>query len=244
LSAAGSNTNGSKSIDITGVTNLSASTSYCVDVSRATFDPITNPAAGEYSVTVTTKASAAVVDTATIDADVISDDQIQVTATVPASFTFALDSNSTSFTTSLSTGSVVQTTQRTATINTNATSGWVAWAKDSQTGLHSTTASKTIASTTPGSAATLSAGTEGYVLGVDSTNGGGTGSITVTAAYQGTGANADGSGLDTSYRQIASSNGTALNHVLQLHGKAAINGQTPAATDYADTWTVIGAGSF
>jgi hypothetical protein len=217
-----------------------------VDVSRtSTNDPIVNAAAGTYSVTVTTQDSVpAAIDTATITADTISDDQIQVSATVPPSFTFVIDSNSTSFTSNLSTGSVAQTTQRTVTITTNATAGWVAWAKDSQTGLHSTIASKTIAATTPGTGATLSAGTEGYVLGVDDVDASGGGTVAVVGAYSGTGSDANGSGLDTSYRQIASSNGTANGDVLQLHGKAAISGQTPAATDYADTWTVIGAGSF
>jgi hypothetical protein len=246
LTVAGNNTNGTKNITVSGVTNLTASTSYCVDIDRTTTnDPITNAAAGTYQIGVTTQDSTPTdIDTATIASNTINDDQILVSATVPTSFTFVIDNNSTSFTSNLSTGSVVQTTQRTATITTNATAGWIAWAKDSQTGLHSTIASKTISATTPGTGATLSNGTEGYVLGVDAVDAASGGAVSVVGAYAGTGADADGSGLDTTYRQIASSNGTANGDVLQLHGKAAISGTTPAATDYSDTWTVIGAGSF
>jgi len=246
LTVTGNNTNGQKSLIVGGVTNLTASTSYCVDIDKTTtHDPVTNAAAGSYSLTVTTRDSGpADIDSTVVGAYTVTDDQIVVSATVPTAFTFVLDANTTSFTTNLSTGSIVQTTLRTATVTTNASAGWVAWAKDSNTGLTSAAAGKTIASTTPGSAATLSTGAEGYVLGVDKTDAGGGGTVTVTAAYAGTSGDNNGSGLDTTYRQIGSANGTANGDVLKLYGKAGISGTTPAGNDYTDTWTVIGAGTF
>jgi hypothetical protein len=246
LSIAGNNTNGSKGFTITGVTNLSASTAYCVDIDRTgTNDPVTNPAAGQYIITVTTQDNGpATIDSTTVAARVISDDQITINAVVPPSFNFVIDSNTTNFTANLDATVVRQTTARTVTITTNATQGWIAWAKDSNTGLTSAAAAKTINSTTPGTGATLSAGTEGYVLGVDKTDAGGGGTVTVTAAYAGTNADANGSGLDTNFRQIGSSDGTANGDVLTLYGKAAISPITPAGNDYTDVWTVIGAGSF
>lgn len=246
LSATGSNTGGSKNITISGVTNLSASTTYCVDIDRtATNDPITNPTAGEYIINIATRDAGAVdVDTTRIAARVISDDQIVVSASVPPNFNFVLDANTTSFTAELDFSLVRQTTARTVTINTNATSGWIAWARDSNVGLSSAAAGYTIASTTPGTGATLTPGTDGYVLGVEATDAGGGGTVAVVAAYQGTGVNANGSGLDATFRQIASSNGTANGDILTLRGKASITNVTPAATDYTDTWTIIGAGSF
>ena len=246
LSVTGNNTNGQKNITISGVTNLSASTSYCVDIDRtATNDPITNPAAGQYTVTITTRDSgAATIDDSRITARVISDDQIVVSAAVPPVFNFVIDANTTSFVADLDPGAVTQTTARTVTINSNATEGWIAWARDSNTGLTSAVAGYTIASTTPGTGATLVNGTEGYVLGVEATDAGGGGTVTVIAAYQGTAVNNNGSGLDTAYRQIASSDGTANGDVLTLRGKAAVSNVTPAGNDYTDTWTVIGAGSF
>lgn len=246
LVATGSNTGGSKNIAITGVTNLSATTSYCVDVGRtSTNDPITNPTAGIYSVSVDTRdGSSGVIDNTVIGARVISNDQIVVSAIVPPSFNFVLDSNTTSFVSNLDSGSVIHTTPRTVTITTNATGGWIAWARDSNVGLTSAAAGHTIASTTPGTAASLATNVEGYVLGVAATDAGGGGTVTVVSAYAGTGADNNGSGLDTNFRQIASANGTANGDVLTLRGKAGINAFTPAGVDYTDTWTIIGAGNF
>lgn len=246
LSVTGNNTNGQKGIVVAGVTNLAATTTYCVDIGRTTTnDPITNPTAGLYSVTITTRDSGdATIDSATIGARVISDDQVIVSAIVPPSFNFVLDGNTTSFTANLDSGDVIFTTPRTVTITTNATQGWIAWARSSNAALSSAAAGHTIDSTTPGTAATLTPGTEGYVLGVDSTDAGGGGTVTVVTAYAGTGSDDDGSGLDTGFRQIASADGTANGDVLTLLGKAAIEALTPAGVDYTDTWTIIGAGSF
>lgn len=246
LTATGSNTNGSKNITIGGVTNLSATTTYCVDIDRTTTnDPVTNPSAGLYSVTVETQTSGDVqIDNTVIGVRTITNDQIVVSATVPPSFNFVLDANTTSFTSGLDSSAVIMTTPRTVTITTNATQGWVAWARDSNVGLTSAAAGKTINSTTPGTAASLATNTEGYVLGVQATDAGGGGAVTVATAYAGTGADNNGSGLDTTYRQIASANGTANGDVLTLRGKASINTMTPAGIDYTDTWTIIGAGSF
>lgn len=247
LSVAGDNTVSQKNITISGVTNLSATTTYCVDIGRtSTNDPITNPTTGIYSLTVSTRDSGdAVIDSTVIGSRVISNDQIVVSAIVPPSFNFVLDANTTSFASNLDTGDVIFTTPRTLTITTNATQGWIAWARDSNTGLSSAAAGYTIASTTPGTGATLSSGTDGYVLGVEATtdaSGGGT--VSVTSAYSGTAGDDDGSGLDANFRQIASANGTANGDVLTLIGKASIGTMTPAGVDYTDTWTIIGAGSF
>ncbi len=182
-------------------------------------------------------------------------DTIVVTAVVAPTFNFVLSGDTDSFTSNLSTGSVGTTTGVNATVNTNARNGWLAWAKGANTGLTSAAASKTIAATTPGTSATLTAGTEGYVVGITNiaqgsgagttaiTQGSGAGTTTPTSAYDATGG-AHGSGLDTTYRQIASSNGSAAGAILTLRERAAINSLTPAANDYTDTMTVIGAGNF
>ncbi len=233
LSASGSGS----TITITGVTALSATTQYCVDLTSSS--AVTNATAGEYHPTVTVGS-----DSTTVAVRTISNDQVTVNASVPPTFNFVLDANTSNFASSLTTSGVIKTADRTVTITTNAINGWVAWAKDLNTGLLSSTASHTIASTTPGSAATLSNGTEGYIVGVEVSNAAGGGTPAVPAAYQGTAGNNAGSGLDTTFRTIASSAGTANGDVITFRGKAAIDGNTPAATDYNDTWTVIGAGSF
>jgi hypothetical protein len=228
-------------ITFSGITAMTASTSYCVVLSSAT--AVTNPTAtGVYTATITAGVDAA----APVAIDVITNDQVTVTATVPPSFTMALSSNSDPFTANLSTGTVSTTTGVTATINTNAKNGWYLFGSDANAGIRSVTQTKTIASTTPGTNATLSSGTEGYVTGLPAggiTQGGGAGVTSAVAAFASSGLG-NGSGLDLTERQIASSTGTASNAIVTIKEFAAISALTPAATDYTDTITLVGAGSF
>ena len=230
----------SSTVTISAVTALSTTTTYCVDLTSAT--AVTNATAGEYHPTITVGS-----DSTTVAVRTITDDQVVVSAVVPPSFNFVLDANTTSFTANLDSAAIRSTTGRTVTITTNALNGWITWVKDTQQGLRSTVASKLIATTGTVNATpdTLSAGTEGYVLDVDKTTdatGGGT--VTIGAEYNG-GANQGGT-LSGTFQPVATSNGTAGSggDVLTLVGKAAIAGDTPAAPDYSDIWTVIGAGTF
>jgi hypothetical protein len=187
-------------------------------------------------------------DTSKVNIPIVTNDSITVTATVPPSFSFALDANTTAFTADLSPGTKQTTTPRTITVNTNAKSGWVAWLRDSSgNGLYSAGVNYGVAPTTPGTAVNVDTApnTEQYVWGVTaSTQASGVGSTTLVGAYDATGGTNDGSGVDTSYRQIASGSGTALNAVLTLAAAATISPITPAASDYSDTIQVIGAGNF
>ncbi|HSH31282.1 MAG TPA: hypothetical protein VK963_01300 [Candidatus Saccharimonadales bacterium] len=240
LTAAGSGT----TVTVSGVTDLTVGTRYCFDLTSTS--AVTNPAAGQYLPVVTTKAGGSTIDTVTVAVRVITNDQITVTAAVPASFNFVLDSNSTAFTADLDSAAVRSTTGRTVTVNTNAKTGWIAWAKDSDAtlGLRSTAATHTIASAAPDSNGTVTAGTEGYRWGVSAiAQGTGAGSTSAATGYDATGVN-HGSGLDTTLRPIASSTGTAANAVITLTARAAISASTPAASDYTDTITVVGAGNF
>lgn len=232
-------------VTISSVTNLTASTAYCVDLTSAS--ALTLPSAGEYHPTITTYTSATVDDSTTVAVRVVSDDQVTVNATIPPSFNFQLDSNSTSFTAPLSSGSKVQTTARTVTVNTNATGGWVAWVRNTDAnGLFSATASKNIAPTTPGTAVNVdtSLTTEQYVWGVNAvTQGTGAGVTSAQTVFDATGSN-EGTGVDQTYRIFASSTGTAQNAVVSLRSSATISSVTQAAGDYTDTVQVIGAGYF
>jgi hypothetical protein len=224
--------------------DLSVGTLYCFNWTNSAAVQVKSGATSNNAGTITTRDSVpAAIDTADYSTASISDDQIDVSATVPQSFSFAL-SATTDALGSLNSGSVTTSpTPRTATVNTNAPNGWMVWARDANTGLTSTAASKTIASTTPGSNSTLSSGSEGYNFGVTTSQGGGSGTISIAAAFVGTGAG-QGGGLDTTLRTLTSSDGTAQNAVLTLKNNAAISSLTPAATDYADTITLVGAGLF
>lgn len=224
-------------------TDITVGTLYCFNWTNTAAVSISAGATSNNSGLITTRATGpATIDSSNYTTASISDDQIVVTATVPQSFSFALSGNTDALGT-LSTASVTSSSPaRTATVNTNAKNGWYVWARDANTGLASASASATIASTTPGTSSTLSAGTAGYNTGVTSAQASGTGTITVAVPFVG-GASAGG-GLDTTLRTLASSNGTASNAVLTLTNNVAIDAITPSATDYTDTITVVGAGLF
>jgi len=222
----------------------SSSTLYCFNWTNPAAVTVQSGAASSNTGTIATYTSTpTVIDSSGYSTASVTGDQITVTASVPSTFSFALSANTDALGT-LATGSVISSpTPRTATVSTNAKNGWMVWAKDSNTGLSSTTASKTIASRTPGTNSTLSTGSEGYNTGVTNSQVGGSGTITVAAAFVGTGTG-QGGGLDTTLRPLATSNGTADTAVLTLKNNATISPTTPAAADYTDVITVVGAGLF
>lgn len=224
--------------------DLTVGTLYCFNWTNTAAVTTKATATNNNSGSVTTRTSVpAAIDTSTYQTATIADDQIVVTASVSSTFSFALSGNTDALGT-LSTGSVITSpTPRTATVNTNAKNGWMVWAKDANTGLNSASASKTIASTTPGTNSTLASGTEGYNTGVTQSQVGGSGTITVATPFVG-GSTGRGGGLDTGLRALATSTGTADTAVLTLTNNVAIAPTTAAATDYTDTITVVGAGLF
>lgn len=185
--------------------DLTVGTLYCFNWTNTAAVQVKSSATSSNTGTITTRTSTPTnIDTAGYSTVSVTDDQIAVSASVPQTFSFALSANTDALG-ALSTGSVATSpTPRTVTINTNAPNGWMVWGRDTNTGLNSPTVSYTIPSTTPGTNSTLSAGTEGYNLGVTTTQGGGSGTISVAAPFVGTGAG-QGGGLDTSLRTVTSS---------------------------------------
>jgi hypothetical protein len=164
---------------------------------------------------------------------------------VAPTFTFVFANNSQPLGT-LTSSAISSGTGTGITITTNAPSGWNAWVKSANAGLTSANASKTIATTgtLDNAPSTLSTGTEGYVLDVDlTTDAGSGGTVTLAGEYNGTTTSAGGT-VSTTLQSIASANGTANGDVITLIPRAAISGITPAASDYTDTLTVVGAGIF
>lgn len=224
--------------------DLTVGTLYCFNWNSSTAVTVTATAASSNSGKVETFATGpTLIDSSFYSTASIANDQIVVTASVPQSFSFALSGNTDALGALSSAAVSSSPTPRTVTINTNAASGWNVWARDTNGGLASATAAKTIASTTPGTNSTLLAGTEGYNTGVTSSTGGGTGTITVATPFVG-GVAGKGGGLATGFSSLASSSGTATNQVLSLTNNAAVAGATPAASDYTDTITVVGAATF
>lgn len=218
---------------------MNAATLYCYNWTLPAALTISAAATSSNSGSVATlNSSAATIDSGTYSTASITGDQITVSATVPQTFSFALNASTDSLGT-LSTGSVAQSAGVTATVNTNAKNGFKVWAKDVYAGIRSTSASKTIAAAN----GPLVANTEGYNLGVTVTQTSGAGTPSATAPFAG-GAAGVGGALATTFAEIGSSAGTANNAVFTLRNSAAIDGTTPAAADYTDTITVVGAGLF
>ena len=224
--------------------DLTVGTLYCFNWTNSAAVTVKSSASGSNTGTITTRTTTPTnIDSSGFTTASVTSDQITVTASVPSTFSFALSATTDALGT-LSTGSVTTSpTPRTATLSTNAKNGWMVWAKDLNTGLNSATASATIASRTPGTNSTLSAGTEGYNTGITSSQVGGSGTISIAAPFVGSSAG-QGGGLDTSLRTLASSNGTADTAVLTIKNNVAIGNLTSAASDYTDTITVVGAGLF
>ncbi len=229
--------------------DMTVSTLYCFNFSGTS--TLTNATAGnDKTGTVTTRTSGpATIDSSGYALSIVSNDQIVVTATVPATFSFSLSGNTDTFTSNLST-TTTSTSGRTVTISTNAASGWVAWVKSANAALNSVSTGASIA--TAGSVdntPTDLASTTGYVLDVDITTDSGTGTGTVTQAsnygaeYAGSNSTSGGT-LSTSFQPIAASNGTTDGDVLTLTERAKISAVQAAATDYTDTLTVVAAGRF
>ncbi|MDB5163913.1 MAG: hypothetical protein JWS12_531 [Candidatus Saccharibacteria bacterium] len=238
-------------------TDLSSSSlTYCFNFVATT--TLTNgTAAADQTGTITTRTSGlATIDSSNYALATISEDTISVTGTVPASFNFAITSCTSgscndNFTGNLTPGTIAVTAGKAVTITTNATNGWIAWAKDLNQGLTSANRAATIATagTVDGSPSTLATGTEGYVLDTDlTTDAAGGGAVVINGEYNYTGTvngtTGGGGTLSGNFQPIASANGAAAGDVITLIERAAVGGLTKDATDYTDQITIVGAGQF
>lgn len=210
---------------------------------------ITNPssAASDLIQIISTKTEEdAAIDSSTVALAILDSDQVVITATVSPTFSFALSANSDAFTSNLSSTDMSSTMGVTATIATNAANGWVAWLKSANGALSSVSAGETIdsAGSVDDECTSTSNGSNTYQLDVNLTTDSSTGDGTVTVAPEYDCGAAAGGTLSTSFQEIGSSSGTTGGDVITMVAKATINAAQGAATDYTDTWTVIGAGNF
>ena len=223
-------------VTITGISTLSASTLYGVFI-----DGITTASAGTYTDTVATYVSSTVAESSDVGVDVISNDQIAVTATVPPTFTLSFGGNSDPFSSSLSPSAVRTTSGITITASTNALNGWTAYASDANAGLTSAHASHTIAAPAYSSSATTTAssGTEKYLMSAAA----GTGSPSIDAGYAGNGTTTGG-GMSTTAQRVAYGTAATSDQEFTVNEIAAISATTPSGSDYTDTITIVGSGNF
>jgi len=214
-------------------TSLVSGTDYCFALPATA---VTNPSgAGNYNTII-----ADGTDTQTQGIDIIANDQIAVSAQISQFFTLSFGSNTDSIT-NIAPSNYATSGGVTLTVSTNAASGWGLWAKDANGGLHSTTASKTInsvGSATNFNGATI--GTEAYGVNVTAV----TGTAAATTNYNGTtNAYAGGPISSTVWNEVASASATGSG-TAKVGELLDVAPTTPNATDYADTVTIVGDGSF
>lgn len=222
---------------------LAASTEYAFFISDGAGMTL-NPAASTTIIHTlrTETAGNAEIDTVQIASPTISDDQIVVvTASVDPTFTFTFSGNTSSLGT-LSPSAISSGGSNTITVVTNASNGWTAWMISANAALNSAATSHSISTTGTINATpdTLSIGTEGYVVDVDTADG----DVTVAAEYDGATTSAGGTLSSTTYQQIASGTIPTGSDTFSIIPRAAISGTTPAANDFTDTLTIVGAGVF
>lgn len=245
--AAPTNAISGQSVDFVGG-DLTVGTLYCFRWTN-TAALTTSTANPDKTGTITTCTTYATCSSTTLDTGnyataVIAEDQITVTATVPATFSFTL-SGTTDALGTLSTSAVTSSSPaRTVTLATNASNGYIVWIMDSNAGLTSASASDTI--NTSGTvddacSAAYSSGTEFYGLDADETNDP-QANGTIDAEYNCT-ANTVGA-YSTTFTELATGTGPTSGYVITLNNRAAAAAINKAATDYTDIVTVSGAGNF
>ncbi len=179
-------------------------------------------------------------------------DQIAITGgTVPPIFTFSLSGNTDAFSGNLSLAAPVATAGKNINIATNAANGYVLWAKDTWDGgagkgsLKSATANFfLVGSAAIGSASrTIANGSQDYGMGVTvTTNGSGT--TVPNAAYDGASSKVGTLDASGAYQQIGKATTATAADVVNVIERASMSTTTKAASDYADTITIVGAGLF
>jgi hypothetical protein len=226
--------------------DLTVSTLYCFNWTSTAAITTPSSANSNLSGTITTQTGAsATIDTGNFSTAAITSESFTVNATVTQTFQFSLSGASDTLPT-LSSSAVVQSSSPvSASVSTNAKNGWQVWANDSNSGLTSAAAANTISATSVGSNTTLSTGgSAGYVTGINTSNGTGSGVVSPATAYNNASTLGKGAGLDTTLRTMATSNGPNGGASVSFVNAAVIAATTPPATDYTDTITVVGAGLF
>lgn len=190
--------------------------------------------------------------------NIVANDQVALGSTiVPPIFTMSFGANTDSFASSTlsSLSTLLHSTGVTMTTATNGAAGWVMWARSSNLGtsnkqsLKSVAATKQIqsASAVNSAAHTYVGSTEDYGFSVNIPGActvGGT--PTADPAYASAGLTKLGVLADNtgSFFPIASNTAPSSGCTAQLRFEVGIIATTPAANDYTDTLTVVGAGLF
>ncbi|MCL6096331.1 MAG: hypothetical protein M1444_01430 [Patescibacteria group bacterium] len=225
-------------------TALAAGTFYCFNFTGAS--STVGSAGNDQTGQLKTQGGAPYTDTVNYATSVVVSgaEQITVTASVSATMTFSLSANSIALGT-LSTGSVTSGNV-TQTVSTNARNGYVSWIQGTSStggtggGLHSTSANADITSPSSFPTVTDLASATGVVVDADA----GTNTPIINSGYNGTNTTSGGHFDGGTFHEVSSLTGAQSGTTVTLNVRAKIASTQAAATDYADTLTVVAAGSF
>ena len=236
----------------------STTTTYCYQFNAGLVNAttITETTPGAFA---TQTAANAVVDSGAYSIGLASPaligDQIAITGgTVPPTFQFALTSNAVVFTTNISLGTIASTTAGVnCIIKTNAANGYLVWVKNANAGVGAASTwgalnsaatggkvNPTVAPAPNGASRILAANVEDYGLGATLV---GSATSTVKPGYIGTGS-AVGTLDPVNYQPLVTATAPTGTDTISIIERAASSTTTKAASDYADTITLTGAGLF
>ncbi len=242
---------GDVTFDVTSMS--SATTLYGFYLTCSSTTCITNPSggnAGTHIITVATlTAASAAIDSTQVAVDTLSSatsDQVTVTATVNPTFNFTIADQTLPL--GVLSPSSVSTNAMSPGIDvdTNAGNGYAVWIRSegATAALVSASTGGSISSTNTGSPVTCSNGANCYVVDIATAQGGAsTGTLIPTTEFDGNGTTSGGV-LSTAYEEVAYSTGQADSDTITPTVIAAISAVQQSATDYTDTWDVVGAGNF
>jgi hypothetical protein len=218
-----------------------------------------------------TKATATVISDTQYAVDIVGNDQIVVTAVVPPIFTMDLQAiggtpgaytGVDAFASDLSVSGAIFTSGVEAVITTNAPRGWVSWVKSANRGLTSAIAggyriptvddgSSTPGDGLPANVALASATRQYGAYGLVSSSPVGSCAPAIDPIYDPHLSGGNPTTIGTLYASyigfascIGTSPATADNTKVQIFEGARITPSVPAASDYTDTLTMVGAGNF
>lgn len=245
-------TAGSRDIVVSGLTSasLNSTSLYGFIIPSGT---VTNPgSAGQYDVTVESQNGASgTIDTTTTPVYIYgagsNADQVTVTGSVAANFSFSLSANSDTI------PKVDPTTIQTSTgvnmvVGTNSGLGYTAYVKSANGQLASATNPGTpiVTGTFNGTVDAVAAGTTKYTF-VPSTGTACTtcnGSITYDGEYNVSTGSQGGAFNGTNFASFVSRSGYTNADTISLKERVAVANTISAATDYTDTLTIVAAGNY
>lgn len=226
-----------QAVDFT-VTDLTPTTLYAFKITGGI-----TPAAGQAEVSIETLVgSNSSQDDMSVEVEILSDSTYDVSIDVDSIFDITVSDLAIDFSTEVGVGAVKSSDGLNSfQVATNAQNGFIIMLKSANAALTDATTGESILTTgtVNDAPSSLSAGTDGYVLDVDVSQGSnGDGTLAADAEYNGTDTSSGGT-LSTTFENVATSGGTTDGDTATLIARVATDSTTAAGLAYNDTLTIL-----